>query len=368
MNRLFKSFIILLISMVFILACNFPSLIDKEAGETPIAIIQTDLPLAPPEPAQPSETPAGDATPTAAPSATPIVHLAVPRNSLPGNPQVIHDQESIRNAAQKEAYGGDEFYKGRYERPFDREMSYIPVIDIKQANLSRDEEGEFFYANIQLMENPALLPEAEYGFGVELDTDLDGRGDLLVWTKRPLSTNWSVEGVTVWKDANKSNGGKTPMRSDPPPGGDGYELKIFDSGVSADPDMAWSRILPQDPTSIEIAFKKTALGETQIFLWGAWSMLGASQFELFDHHDHFTYEEAGSPTRSDTQYYPLKAMAELDNTCRAASGYTPLGGEPGLCPVTAPQVDSGEPDKPGQNCRQICYNFGSQRVCTTVCD
>ena len=97
-------------------------------------------------------------------------------------------------------------------------------------------------------------------------------------------------------------------------------------------------------------------------------MLGDDQFELFDHHDHFTHEEAGSPTKSETQYYPLKAMAALDNTCRAASGYIPKGGEPGLCPVTVPKVEGGEPGQPGQNCRQVCYNFGNQQICTMVCE
>ncbi|NPV76284.1 MAG: hypothetical protein HPY59_07885 [Anaerolineae bacterium] len=369
MFRPIKIPIILMVCMVFVLACNFTSLSGKEAEVTPAAVIETDTPseVSPPT-KQPDESPAVDLSPTEAPSPTPIVHLTLPDGTLPRNPQVIHDQESVRKAAQKEAYGGDEFYKGRYERPFDREMNYIPTIDIKQANLFREKDNEFIYAVIQLMEDPSLLPEVEYGFGIELDVDLDGRGDLLIWTQRPLAPKWSVEGVTVWKDANESVGGETPMRNNPPPGGDGYELKIFDSGVGADADLAWSRVSPQDPAFIEIAFKKAILEGTEIFLWGAWAMLGPGQFEWFDHHDHFTYEEAGSPMKSETQYYPLKGVAALDNTCRAASGYTPKGGEPGLCPVTAPQVESGEPEKPGQNCRQVCYNFGAQRVCTMVCD
>ena len=125
------------------------------------------------------------------------------------------------------------------------------------------------------------------------------------------------------------------MFSDAPSAGDGYETQYLDSGNGADPDLAWSRISPQDPTRIEIAFKKTILDESQKFLWGTWSILGPDQFDRFDHNDYFTYMDAVSPTRSEnTQYYPLKAMYALDNTGRAASGFTPKGNEPGLCPVS----------------------------------
>jgi hypothetical protein len=34
-------------------------------------------------------------------------------------------------------------------------------------------------------------------------------------------------------------------------------------------------------------------------------------------------------------YYPIKALAEVDNTCRWAVGFTPTGSEPGICPVPA---------------------------------
>ena len=86
-------------------------------------------------------------------------------------------------------------------------------------------------------------------------------GILLVWTQLPKSTEWSVEGVRVFKDANSGVGAIKPMFSDAPSAGDGYEINIFDSGVGADPDLAWSRISPQDPTKIEIAFKRTILEE-----------------------------------------------------------------------------------------------------------
>ena len=159
-----------------------------------------------------------------------------------------------------------------------------------------------------------------------------------------------------------------PMKSDPPPfTGDGYEVKLFDAGVGEDPDLAWSRINLDDPTAIEISFKKDLLGETEIFLWGAWATLGDDPFPRFDHHDYYTFETAGSPMKSETRYYPLKDMHSLDNTCRAASGYTPKGGEPGLCPIPKPPVAEEEP---GPNCRRVCTGGGlaAPQVCTIVCD
>ena len=90
-------------------------------------------------------------------------------------------------------------------------MLYIPFIDIKQSNLIRNKDNKYIYSDIFLLDNPSLAPDGEYGFGIELDVNLDGRGEYLVWTKLPKSTEWSVEGVRVLKDTNKSVGAIKPM-------------------------------------------------------------------------------------------------------------------------------------------------------------
>ena len=352
--RSIKFIVIVILFMILISACNLPRPDSTDGETTPTDVVVADAqpdepPSEVPPTTEPTETP-----PTQEPFPTPIVHLVVANFNPPGSPQVIHDQESDRKADQKEAYAGDEFLRGRYERPFDQDMNYIPVIDIKQANLFRDEDDEFIYAIIHLKEDPALFPDAQFGFGIELDLNIDGRGNILVWTSRPLTTEWSVEGVSVWKDLNKNVGSLTPMFSDSPTGDDGYEIKIFDAGVGSDPDLAWSRISTEDPRLIELSFKKDLLGDTDIFLWGAWSILGEDQFDLFDHNDHFTFEEAGSPMKSETAYYPLKEMYALDNTCRAASGFTPNGGEPGLCPISVPSIAEEEPDEDDPGCIRVC--------------
>ena len=43
---------------------------------------------------------------------------------------------------------------------------------------------------------------------------------------------------------------------------------------------------------------------------------------MFDYHDHMTHTEAGSPDPG-YEVYPLKAMAEIDNTCRLAIHFVP---------------------------------------------
>lgn len=362
MRRRFKMYSLLLVILVFTLACSLP-LPFKSAGE---ATVESTAVVKPTQTPRPTKEPT-EAEPTTTPTVTPIVHLTKPDFSPPGKAQVIHDQESILKADEHQAYGGDEFLIGRYERPFDQEMEYIPSIDIVQANLFRDEENDFVYTIIRLEEDPAMYPDLTFHFGIELDVGVDGRGDIFILSEMPASDVWSVEGVSVWKDLNKDNGGMTPMQSDPPAGGDGYEVKIFDSGDGYDPDLAWSRISVEDPKFIEIAFKKDLLDETGMFLWGAWSYLGSEQLGLFDYHDHYTFEEAGSPMKSETEYYPLRDLYAMDNTCRAASGFTPLGGETGLCPAPAPAP--GEPEQGGRNCRLVCSGAASVAMtCSLVCD
>jgi hypothetical protein len=353
MFRVSKYVVPILVIVTFMLACNFSTKTNNKQENNQIPVTgEQATPVIDVPTEQPPE-------PTAEPSPTPIVHLVNPDVTLPEDkPQVVYDQESIRNAEQKEAYAGDQFLIGRYERPFDQEMTYLPFIDIIQSNLIRNKDGDYIYSIIYLLDDPSLAPDGQSGFGIELDVNLDGRGEFLVWTSLPKTTEWSVEGVRVFKDANKSVGALKPMFSDAPSAGDGYETNIFDSGIGTDPDLAWSRISPQDPTRIEIAFKKTVLDESQKFLWGTWSILGPDQFDRFDHNDYFTYSDAGSPTKSDKDFYPLKAMYALDNTCRAGSGFTPKGYEPGLCPET--------PVVKNHTCTQYCFNTGAARICVCL--
>ena len=228
-----------------------------------------------------------------------------------------------------------------YERPFtSTSMDYLPDLDILGARLMRD--TTWVYINISLEgQNSAggLLGD----YGAELDLNLDGRGDMLLMAKKPGSA-WSTDGVRAWTDPNNDVGGARPILSDPPSNTDGYETIVFDSGVGSDPDAAWARISPTDPNSVQIAFKNTLIKNAATFMWGAWAMDDSMLHpEWFDYNDHFTLAQAGSPLIEDTQNYPLKALAEVDNTCRWVVGFTPSGNEPGICPVPPTPT----PIKPG---------------------
>ena len=57
---------------------------------------------------------------------------------------------------------------------------------------------------------------------------------------------------------------------------------------------------------------------------------------MFDYNDHMTHAQAGDPNQGYPQVYPIKALAEIDNTCRLAMGFVPTSTVPGLC--EAPQI------------------------------
>ena len=136
MFRVSKYVVPIFVIMTFILACSLsaPSKNSPEDNQIPVTGEQTPLVAAvptelPPQPtAEPTAEPTATPEPTTEPSPTPIIHLVSPDVTLPEDkPQVTYDQESIRNAEQKEAYAGDQFLIGRYERPFDQEMT-LPSI------------------------------------------------------------------------------------------------------------------------------------------------------------------------------------------------------------------------------------------------
>ena len=335
------TFIRLFFLSALILACNLPQPGNKELAANqdfvPVTTPMLDTStVAPPTPA-PEEIDAP--TPQ---------HIETPEEAEQ-KLQALHDQVSKEYASQKRTYGGDEYDKNRFERPFDQNMGYLPFIDISQANLGREEKSKWLYFKIRLEENPTLYKDQKPVYGIEVDVDLDGRGDFLISTGVPEGTSWSVRGVQVFSDANENVGGRTPIASDENGDkGDGYELQLFDSGQGIDPDLAWSRLEPEIPNTIEIAVKLSLIGSDsrQIFLWGAFAASGQNGKIIFDLNDQFTLAEAGSPLKELNTYYPLKAFYAFDNTCRAASGFTPAGGEPGICTVPPPPQPGGDEPPP----------------------
>ncbi len=336
----------LLLLLLAGLACNFGSgaqgisvdeavrltlAVKEPAGTAPPAVIAVAATTAPPT------EPAPTATFTTAPPTPTVVHMTIP-GSPGGVNSFMTDRSSAALAAERRSIG-DNFDINLFERPFTATtMDYQGYLDINRAELSA--ASPWLYVTLFLEQAPPAGTAAWYA--AEVDTDLDGRGDYLVVGQGPSRTDWTADGVQVFYDSNNDVGGANPIAADPPPQtGNGYDQKIFDQGQGTDPDMAWIRISPSNPTRVQLAFKYAAVGAPDKFLWGAIADEGVKHPDWLDYNDHFTPADAGSPT-SGSSLYPVKALASIDNTCRWAYGFVPTGTEPGICPV--PPTPTPKPD------------------------
>ncbi len=254
------------------------------------------------------------------------------------------DVNSMPNANQKAVSGGDVFVNGLYERPFNANTmdQYFPYLDI--TNVQGFKDSTWGYAQITLAGGDASGKLAGQ-YAVELDLNKDGRGDWLIRATSVTSTQWSRDGVQAYKDSDGDVGGNIPMVADNNhQGGDGYETLVFDQGKGSLTDGAFARINPNDPKIVEIAFKLSMLGDPPSYAMGAWAGANIDPSQ-FDFNDHMTHTQAGSPNRGDA-LYPIKQLAEIDNTCRLAIGFTPSTVVPGLCEAPNQAVK----DSSGSSC------------------
>jgi hypothetical protein len=320
------------------------------------------LPVPSTSPTEPvaSPAPTGTTAPTEPlPTPTETSEPAPVHVDIPGSPigkifQTVWDQVDEKTAPQKQAFGGDDFRNGKYERPFDQSMNYLPLVDLVSVKLNR-EDPLWTYVLFKVDKPFTDDPDAEVNFAIELDTDLNNRGDYLIVTTRPRSTEWSTDTLMVLNNPDMNVGGELPVVPDISLSeGRGYYNELFNSGTGEDPDLAWSRLSDTDPSVAEIAFKNTlAGGETGKFIWLPWADTGMTDWSKFEVNDHLYFTEAGYPLKEDAQNYPLKALWGIDNTCRVPSGFTPVGKMPGQCPdVVIPDVPAA-PHTPNI-CHHIC--------------
>ncbi|MBI9051580.1 MAG: hypothetical protein JEZ00_19305 [Anaerolineaceae bacterium] len=350
MKRLIPTLSTLFLLSSIIGGCNLPTALEAmPVVENTVAVVSlTDTP----------EMPADDPIPTET-DVPEITHVMKPTYG-DGKAQTIHDQVSDKTAPEKRAYGGDEFANGRYERPFLAEnMEYLPYIDIVRTDMYRDEDDVWAYVTIEVVNSPSYAGEKELHYAIELDENLDGRGDMIILVNTPENNKWTTAGVQIWQDINASIGDKTPIRPDVEGSSDGYEMMIFDEGIGEDADLAWVRKSDESNEKIEIAFKLNLVpieDEAHIFLWGAWAFVGDPHLDWFDHNDSLSLEEAGSPIIEDDNY-PLNQFEAADNTCRGLSGAVPSGNLPGMCPYKPPTTSGGTPP---EGCVEInCCPNGS---------
>jgi hypothetical protein len=259
------------------------------------------------------------------------------------------DQDSSVTSNQKKSNGGDRFSFEQFERPFNANTMdiYYPNLDIIDTYVFQDET--WIYGTIKVVDRSAVTVEP-YRLAMQLDVDTDGKGDWLILVLNPSSTSWTTNGVQAYFDANSDVGNQTPMQADKiVPGGDGFEQIAFDQGNGDDPDSAWVRISPSDANTVEIAVKRSLLGNPFAFMAHMWTGHGTLDPALFDYSDHYSHEQAGAADPGFPFFYPIKTVYELDSSCRIAVGFNPKGTEPGLCALPLVPVQS-EPEAGGASC------------------
>ena len=330
MKRNLYAFIIILALMVG--ACSMPSL----AGSSPVPAATTVLPGSP-NPALPATAAAVAITSTTIPPVSFSTLTPTVSGDMPGEPG------GVVAATKDEVFPsttGDAFSINRYERPFQLDNTYRPDADIAATFIN--DTGEWYYFSSEVVDIHPETKLMDSPFGFEIDFDRDGRGDYLLWATPPYANNWTNTDVAVYADTNRDVGNRRPMLADAPSTlkSDGYETVVVSNGVGVDPEGAWARLSPQNPRTLQIAVKKSLINRTSFLFW-AWTDFDLGKAAAFDYNDVYTAQEAGSPYASNPNY-PLKALFGMDNTCRVAYGFTPVGNEPGLCggktPVSTPKV------------------------------
>jgi len=266
------------------------------------------------------------------PAEEPVMEEPTPDDAaLPGEPpeeldRTLEDSVAGYTGEDKKATQGDNILDNLYERPFtSQEMDYQPDLDITTVDFGPSEDG-FYYFTIRLYGMNTEGGGLKGMYGIEFDRTLTGRGDLLVTVKDPQK-DWSMEGVTVYLDDNRDVGGLTPIVADANFNGSGY-----DTTLEMDAEMnAYARIDPKDGNAVQFAISFPLVGAVDQFLWGAWADNGLIDPTRFDYNDSMGPTEAGSPILGN--YYPVKALYNLDNTCRLPFGLEQTGLVPGMCKI-----------------------------------
>jgi len=291
---------------------------------------------------QPSQLPPQATQPSQAPlqaSYTPTVPHFTHPDDPPGNGASIPDSDSSLTARNHHAQSGDNFNANLFERPFNANSMdvYFPQVDIQKASMANG--SPWIYGSISVKGPDPTSGQLDASYAFELDLNKDGRGDALIVANNPVQGDWTTDGVQVFVDPDHQVGGNAPIHAEIMPQGNGYEQKVFENGLGADPDLAWVRVAPEQPNTVWFAFKSSLISNAPKWMWGAWAQHGGLHPEFFDYNDHFTAFQAGSPLAGDSNY-PIKELAEMDNTCRWVIGFIPTGSEPGICPPASLSSDS----------------------------
>ena len=104
-------------------------------------------------------------------------------------------------------------------------------------------------------------------------------------------------------DSNVDVGGISPSAPDEPSSQtDGFDARVFNQGEGLDPDAAWVRRDPENPATIQFAFKHGLIANDRRFLWRVIASGSEIDPHMFELNDHFSLEEAGSPLLTSPHY------------------------------------------------------------------
>lgn len=346
---------LLLATLIFVIACGAPS------SATPTEIVEESNAV---------ETNATEVAPPVDISAdnSSIQHTNIPVNLPEKQSGQAGDFNSSKILETGATIGGDRFTFGRFERPFNADTMdvYYPEIDIVDTEVFQDDL--WIYGRISIQD---LSSGNASKYAVELDTNLDGNADWLIVADKPATSEWTVNGVHVYQDTNQDIGGEFPMLTDQASTiSDGFETAIFNQGTGANPDAAWVRISPTDPNVVEVAINRSAISNPTRYLINYWAGHEIDPIK-FDLNDSFTHEQAGAADKGLTNYYPIKGVAEIDNSCRMAVGFQPTGKEPGLCESFNPTIQNEpilDPSGSSPACIEIPCPGGWWEPAKCACD
>ncbi|NJN79136.1 MAG: hypothetical protein HC797_00925 [Anaerolineales bacterium] len=278
MRKIPHSFILMIVLILILQACNLPG----TQQETP-----------PPTPLTTEEQPTSESPPA-------IQHQTIPVSAPEAKP--YPDVTSADTGPEKRAPYGDSYELNRLERPFLQDMTYIPDLDI--TSLAISEDTDWYYISIGMVgKNPNN--SMSINFAVELDKSLDGFGDYLILAQPPYSEEWTADNVQIYEDTNRDTAGTSSTKSDAPFSGNGFDKLIhnINQNIGDDPDLVWVRINASEYATVQFALKKSWVGST--FMFGVIADAGLKDISKLDYVDVFTEKEAGSPVRSNS-YYPCK--------------------------------------------------------------
>ncbi len=324
---------VILLVVLLLSACN-PSeqaTTQPKEDETSVEVAAVEEDTPPEEDTtEESSPPPTEIPPTDTPPQE-IVHLEFPNNFQLTPLQSIFDCKTAAYFVPGQVYElsevCDQWERNYFERPMDEALSEIfPQLDIVQAKFGQDEN--WYYTRILVFSEMVEDLVLDGIYAVEIDLDLDARGEFLIIALSP--DEWTSEGIQVWFDSNDDVGGPTAVLVDPLYDGDGYETLLVDSGVGDDSDLAFVKTYSDQPGLIEFGFKVNLLDGVEIFEWWVWAMqedLGAAKYDPVD-------------------FFPQDTLYAMDNTCGWIYGSYPRD-LPNICNVIVGPKPTAKPGKSG---------------------